>query len=273
MLTSPQLTADLDLRLSDFGSSVLIHPVSPPTDGLGLGTLPFSPPELVDPTRSFSFPVDMFSLGATLYQCLSGAEPYRGIRPVEMMHHVRKGSLWMHEERARMARMDPNADDVANGSPFPSAWRADGQIDDRQPRRAGSLRLPLSSPHRPRFGRMPSNETLRIRAAQSQSVLRESPASTGTQQVHTASFFDGSSTEYTSSTVRPDTATSENKSAARVLAYADPYSDDSPAMMYLDGQRRVEENIRAVLKDMVAQDPADRPTAEELVEIWDTLGV
>ncbi|WRT63997.1 uncharacterized protein IL334_000924 [Kwoniella shivajii] len=117
------LTTDLHLRLSDFGSSLLIHPAHPPTDGLGLGTLPFSPPELVDPTQTFSFPVDIFALGATLYQCLTGREPFRGIRTVEMMHHVRKGGLWIYEERERLQRVGSGEGVSTSGSPYPSAWR------------------------------------------------------------------------------------------------------------------------------------------------------
>ncbi|WWC58409.1 uncharacterized protein I303_100949 [Kwoniella dejecticola CBS 10117] len=151
------LTADLHIRLSDFGSSLLIHPDHPPTDGLGLGTLPFSPPELVDPNQTFSFPVDIFALGATLYQCLTGREPFRGIRTVEMMHHVRKGGLWAYEERERFQRVG-NEDGLstAAGSPYPSAWRGysstsisgagypSGSIPTGGVRRTGSLRVPPS---------------------------------------------------------------------------------------------------------------------------------
>ncbi|WWD09223.1 hypothetical protein V865_007345 [Kwoniella europaea PYCC6329] len=155
------LTVDLHIRLSDFGSSLLIHPAHPPTDGLGLGTLPFSPPELVDPTQTFSFPVDIFALGATLYQCLTGREPFRGIRTVEMMHHVRKGGLWAYEERERFQRVG-NEDGVSTaGSPYPSAWRGYSNTSTTGAgypsgsgnvtvglgggvRRAGSLRVPPS---------------------------------------------------------------------------------------------------------------------------------
>ncbi|OCF73627.1 serine/threonine protein kinase [Kwoniella mangroviensis CBS 8886] len=155
------LTVDLHIRLSDFGSSLLIHPAHPPTDGLGLGTLPFSPPELVDPTQTFSFPVDIFALGATLYQCLTGREPFRGIRTVEMMHHVRKGGLWAYEERERFQRVG-NEDGMSTaGSPYPSAWRGYSNTSTTGAgypsgsgnvtvglgggvRRAGSLRVPPS---------------------------------------------------------------------------------------------------------------------------------
>ncbi|KAK8865811.1 hypothetical protein IAR55_000958 [Kwoniella newhampshirensis] len=142
------LTTDLHIRLSDFGSSLLIHPAHPPTDGLGLGTLPFSPPELVDPNQTFSFPVDIFALGATLYQCITGREPFRGSRMIEIMHHVRKGGLWAYEERERLHRVG-NDDGVSiDGSPYPSAWRGAAStmsgLSQAGVRRTGSLRVPPS---------------------------------------------------------------------------------------------------------------------------------
>ncbi|WVR05759.1 hypothetical protein IAU60_002784 [Kwoniella sp. DSM 27419] len=190
------LTTDLHIRLSDFGSSLLIHPAHPPTDGLGLGTLPFSPPELVDPNQSFSFPVDVFALGATLYQCLTGREPFRGVRTVEMMHHVRKGALWTYEERERLHRVG-NDDGVSTaGSPYPSAWRGSpsattgagypsGHAHSNSlgggVRRAGSLRVPPSHSRdhlaavveKPRLKRMTSAESLR---ASDDAGSSESPA-------------------------------------------------------------------------------------------------
>ncbi|WWC86102.1 uncharacterized protein L201_000973 [Kwoniella dendrophila CBS 6074] len=194
------LTADLHIRLSDFGSSLLIHPAHPPTDGLGLGTLPFSPPELVDPNQTFSFPVDIFALGATLYQCLTGREPFRGIRTVEMMHHVRKGGLWAYEERERFQRIG-NEDGVSTaGSPYPSAWRGYSATSTGAGypsgsnigvgggvRRAGSLRVPpsYSREHlaavvdghnhgvKPKLKRMTSAESIR---ASDEASSSESPS-------------------------------------------------------------------------------------------------
>ncbi|WWD18005.1 hypothetical protein CI109_102452 [Kwoniella shandongensis] len=147
------VTTDLHIRLSDFGSSLLIHPAHPPTDGLGLGTLPFSPPELVDPNQTFSFPVDIFALGATLYQCITGREPFRGSRTIEMMHHVRKGGLWAYEERERLHRVGNNDGVSVGGSPYPSAWRAAPSstasgLNQAGVRRTGSLRVQPSNSSR-----------------------------------------------------------------------------------------------------------------------------
>ena len=146
---------------------------------MGLGTLPFSPPELVDPNRTFSFPVDIFALGATLYQCITGREPYRGTRTIEMMHHVRRGGLWAWEERARILRIGEEETSVSP-SPYPSAWRA---APNEPVKRGGSLRIPRdtspsalvrpSSRARPRLPRMSSAESLRA----SEEVLEGSQGS------------------------------------------------------------------------------------------------
>ncbi|KIS01489.1 serine/threonine protein kinase [Cryptococcus deuterogattii 2001/935-1] len=194
------LTTDLHIRLSDFGSSLLIHPSHPPTDGLGLGTLPFSPPELVDPSVTFSFPVDIFALGATLYQCITGREPFRGLRSIEMMHHVKKGGLWAYEEEERLSRVgEPYREGVVQaGTPYPSAWRDNYSASSASHilaagaagvRRGGSLRvpptystlveahekvgLPPPPPGRPRLKRMTSEESVR---ANDDAGKSESPA-------------------------------------------------------------------------------------------------
>lgn len=163
-----------------------MHPAHPPTDGVGLGTLPFSPPELVDPTKPFSFPVDVFSLGATLYQCITGREPYRGSRPVEMILHVRNGGLWAWEENERLGRIgtaDNTPATSALASPYPSAWHDDAVnqlvpsvYPDQSLRRAGSLRVPMrpsrgggsnmhgplsTSFERPRLNRVGSAESIK----------------------------------------------------------------------------------------------------------------
>ncbi|ODN84358.1 hypothetical protein L202_00325 [Cryptococcus amylolentus CBS 6039] len=172
------LTADLHIRISDFGSSLLIHPAHPPTDGVGLGTLPFSSPELVDKSATFSFPVDIWALGATLYQCITGREPYRGLRIMELTHRVKSGGLWPYEESERLSRVGQGVE--VDGTPFPSAWREpvySGSSDFATNsvagiRRAGSLRVPstystlgkepsATFSGRPRLNRMTSAESIR----------------------------------------------------------------------------------------------------------------
>jgi len=311
-----QLTTNLDIRLSDFGSSLLIHPAHPPTDGVGLGTLPFSPPELVDPEQSFSFSVDIFAFGATLYQCITGREPYRGSRAVEMIHHVRKGGLWAWEERERLGRVGQEDGMSLAPSPYPSAWRAGEFGPEVGVRRAGSLRIPASrvAGDRPRLARMSSTESLRA----SEDVTGhhgESPAGVklwanwikyATRAGHappsdpisallseteefpsTRGEGSGTPSRQTSLriTVPPSRQSSHESPVSSPLSPTEPpfqsrshlpeepYADGSPAMMFLDGRARVDEQIRAVLRAMLNPRAELRPTAQELRSVWAELGV
>jgi serine/threonine protein kinase len=272
---SLQLTHDLNIRLSDFGSSLLVHPAHPPVDGVGLGTLPFSPPELVDPFLSFSFPIDIFALGATLYQCITGREPYRGCRAVEMMHHVRKGDLWIWEERLRLGRV---GEEVGGGSPYPSAWR---EVPLEGIRRGGSLRV-SNSHARPPLSRMPSTESLRAsddvteKGADSPAGVKlwatwaRQPGSVPSGPI--AALLDDNASpplahkELHGTSTATDDPISSITSTAPIISAS--YSDGSPVMVFLDGLDVLREAWRDVLKEMVDPDPSARPTAEELIRIW-----
>lgn len=138
----------MNLKLGDFGSALRINEQNPPSDGIGLGTVPYSSPEIVDPSpdRTFSFPSDTFSFGVTMRQCMTGREPYEGLRAVETMYHVRKGNFW--EFQARQA--------MAVGGSLPVALLQSEGI-----RRAESLRQPLRKcQHRPSLTRTPSSDIL-----------------------------------------------------------------------------------------------------------------
>jgi serine/threonine protein kinase len=103
------LDDNLNLVVADFSSSVIIADENdPPTDGIGRGTPPYSSPEMVDPcpTRSFGYASDVFSFGATMYSLITGCEPFRGVRSIELMWNVRKGRFWEWEERARLMRVE-----------------------------------------------------------------------------------------------------------------------------------------------------------------------
>lgn len=94
----------LDIKMSDFGTAMFVNATSVLEDGLGKGTLPYSPPELLaTPPHPYSLPVDIFSLGVTLYVIgITGEEPFHMIRsPVELLVWVRKGRFWEWEERLR----------------------------------------------------------------------------------------------------------------------------------------------------------------------------
>lgn len=71
-------------------------PVSPKsnslTNGLGRGTLAYSAPELIEKDGTYSFPVDIYSLGVTLFTVISGQEPFKLARSsVQMMFGIQKG--------------------------------------------------------------------------------------------------------------------------------------------------------------------------------------
>ncbi|KAL2915369.1 hypothetical protein HK105_204985 [Polyrhizophydium stewartii] len=72
-------------------------PVSPQsqslTNGLGRGTLAYSAPDLLASNEvAYSFPVDMYSLGVTLYALISGHEPFGLARSsVHMMVGIQRG--------------------------------------------------------------------------------------------------------------------------------------------------------------------------------------
>lgn len=103
------LSASLEPRLTDFGSSLVIAPNSPLMSSLdvatGAGTLPYSSPELLQAPTKVSYPSDLFSLGCTLYVILNGGkDPYRGVSGTrEMVFWVAGAKFWEFEERARAA--------------------------------------------------------------------------------------------------------------------------------------------------------------------------
>lgn len=89
-----------------------------------------------------------------------------------MMHHVRKGGLWVWEERERLSRIGQEREDSVAPSPYPSAWRAGDYASGGTGtgaggvKRAGSLRVPTTTAkvihaERPKLGRMSSTESLR----------------------------------------------------------------------------------------------------------------
>ncbi|GAC98134.1 likely protein kinase [Pseudozyma hubeiensis SY62] len=115
------LTEDLDIKLCDFNSAVFPNPSDPPRDGLGLGTPAYCAPELSRATggpgaTSFSYPIDIFSLGAVLYSLATGYEPFSKARSVvEMLH--RKRLFFESEENDRASRLAVEAGSNPNSQP------------------------------------------------------------------------------------------------------------------------------------------------------------
>ncbi|KAI9093107.1 kinase-like domain-containing protein [Phlyctochytrium arcticum] len=62
------------------------------SDGLGRGTEAYSAPELLIPGRAYSTPVDIHSLGVTLFTLITGEMPYpRARSSIQLMMGARKG--------------------------------------------------------------------------------------------------------------------------------------------------------------------------------------
>ncbi len=105
----------------DFNSAVFPNPNDPPRDGLGLGTPAYCAPELSRATggptaTSFSYPIDIFSLGAVLYSLATGYEPFSKARSVvEMLH--RKRLFFDSEENDRASRLAVEAGSNPNSQP------------------------------------------------------------------------------------------------------------------------------------------------------------
>jgi serine/threonine protein kinase len=102
----------LDIRICDFGSAALVPesgyydnittPIIPGTpvslnsqsltDGIGRGTLPYSPPELLFSGSTYSFPVDMYSAGVLLFVVISQCQPFpQHNSPIHLIHAIRRG--------------------------------------------------------------------------------------------------------------------------------------------------------------------------------------
>jgi len=58
-------------------------------DGRVAGTLPYMPPEQTDPAGTIDARTDVYSIGATLYQALTGTPPFAGRSPEELIRKVR----------------------------------------------------------------------------------------------------------------------------------------------------------------------------------------
>jgi len=80
------------ILLTDFGTSKLVdfEEGKIPTRGSFVGTAEYVAPELIQETLS-SFSMDIWSLGCTIYQILTGRPPFRGANQFLTMNKVQEG--------------------------------------------------------------------------------------------------------------------------------------------------------------------------------------
>lgn len=236
------LDDQLDLVVADFSSSVIVSGDGEgdlPTDGIGRGTPPYSSPEMVDPcpTRTFGHASDVFSFGATMYSLITGCEPFRGVRSIELMWNVRKGRFWEWEERARLMRVGQVGVPLTPSTPGSTTTtvpvvssppsRAIGQFNHASHadgvRRTGSLRESVLSDRkarldRPKLPRMSSSELLIVTSDTSPtSVSHPDVVSAGgrdtppVQRETARDLFSLASRIQTQGSGRPDDITVESK--------------------------------------------------------------
>ena len=85
-----------DLKLGDFGSAVNIKmndgDILQLKDALGLGTQSYSAPETLNANTSYSFPIDIYSTGVTLFIIISVTEPFKfATSPVHLILGIKRG--------------------------------------------------------------------------------------------------------------------------------------------------------------------------------------
>jgi hypothetical protein len=102
------LTRDDDARakLADFGVSRLMDEASSATEtGAMLGTLDYMAPEVMLDVHEATEASDQYSLGVVLYECLTGARPFRALAAYELMRAV------IHGTPARLSDLAPSLGD------------------------------------------------------------------------------------------------------------------------------------------------------------------
>lgn len=239
-----------------------------PTDPLGLGSPPYSPPEFVHPPPSpFSFPSDLFSLGVTLSVLLSAHEPYEGLRAVERMFLVARGGYWEWEERRRLGTVGEV-----------EQWEWDGTTS-KPVSRAGSIRSTRSGRSRvSEGGAGRRSESVESRS----SGVRESGEWGGAWNAAKRAsklLWDEEGDEERPTTPSsasqvsfslPPEEDEEEDDAREEEAGETRYRDGTPVQYFLSGEV-VPLEVRELIRAMTSARAVDRPTAVEVLRVLETL--
>jgi serine/threonine protein kinase len=87
LFTQPE--PDLDLRLCDFGLSIVLRPQEKASERVG--SVYYVAPEVL--AGSYDRRADLWSIGVILFMILSGLPPFNGGKPEEILKEVATGSL------------------------------------------------------------------------------------------------------------------------------------------------------------------------------------
>ncbi|MGE0712603.1 MAG: protein kinase [Planctomycetota bacterium] len=127
-------------RLSDFGLARLRGALTLTATGELLGTPAYMAPEQVEDSRAVDARADVYSLGAVLYEALSGRPPFRGATPLAVLDAA------LHEAPPPLSELVPGCpQDLAR-----ACERALAKLPSERPQSARELARLLGEEHAPR---------------------------------------------------------------------------------------------------------------------------
>ena len=126
------LASDGTPKISDFGLAKKVDMTGQTATGSIMGTPSYMAPEqAAGHSKDLGPAADIYSLGAILYECLTGKPPFRGATVLETLDQVRRRSRWRHDgsSRAAPATWKPSASSAwprnrADGTHLPWIWPA-----------------------------------------------------------------------------------------------------------------------------------------------------
>src|SRR5438477_804330 len=79
-------------KIADFGLAKVVGDSSPGTGNAVLGTLQYMPPEQLRGSAKVRFQADLYALGVTLYEMVTGRLPYPKGNWHEIAYHIEKSA-------------------------------------------------------------------------------------------------------------------------------------------------------------------------------------